>query len=133
MVGVNKLKQMVGVAINTYLVAQRELEYHLVTLLCSRWASRAELLRSLNNISNYASHSIKLKQMVGVAINTYLVAVAQRELAYHLVTLLCSRWASRAALVRITFKQTQANGWCQQTQANGWCCNQYIFGRPEGA
>ena len=47
MVGVNKLKQMVGVAINTYLVAvaQRELEYHLVTLLCSRWASRAELLR----------------------------------------------------------------------------------------
>ena len=51
MVGVNKLKQMVGVAINTYLVAQRELEYHLVTLLCSRWASRAELLRSLNNIS----------------------------------------------------------------------------------
>ena len=91
---------MVGVAINTYLVAQRELEYHLVTLLCSRWASRAELLRSLNNISNYASHSIKLKQMVGVAINTYLVAVAQRELAYHLVTLLCSRWASRAALLR---------------------------------
>ena len=29
MVGVIKLKQMVGVAINTYLVAQRELEYHL--------------------------------------------------------------------------------------------------------
>ena len=81
----------------------------------------------------------KLQQMVGVAINTYLVAVAQRELEYHLVTLLCSRWASRArsraALVRITFKQTQANGWCQQTPANGWCCNQYIFGRsrPEGA
>ena len=42
MVGVNKLKQMVGVAINTYLVAvaQRELEYHLVTLLSAggvRW------------------------------------------------------------------------------------------------
>ena len=46
-----------------------------------------------------------------------------RELEYHLVTLLCSRWASRAELLRITFKQTQANG---------WFCNQYIFGRPEG-
>ena len=52
MVGVNKLKQMVGVAINTYLVAvaQRELEYHLVTLLCSQsihiWSPRG----SLNNI-----------------------------------------------------------------------------------
>ena len=54
-------------------------------------------------LSYYASHSNKLKQMVGVnklkqmvgvAINTYLVA--QRELEYHLVTLLCSRWASRA-------------------------------------
>ena len=45
------------------------------------------------------------------------------------------RTRSRAELLRITFKQTQANGWCQQTQANGWCCNQYIFGRsrPEGA
>ena len=72
-----------------YICPLRELEYHLATLLCSRWASRAELLRSLN--------------------------------------------ASRAELLRITFKQTQANGWCQQTQANGWCCNQYIFGRPEGA
>ena len=43
----------------------------------------------------------------------------QSQSIHRLVTLLCSRWASRAALVRITCKQTQANGWCQQTQANG--------------
>ena len=59
MVGVNKLKQMVGVAINTYLVAQRELEYHLVTLLCSRWASRAELLRI----------TFKQTQAMGLSVN----------------------------------------------------------------
>ena len=63
-------------------------------------------------LSYYASHSNKLKQMVGVnklkqmvgvAINTYLVA--QRELEYHLVTLLCSQsihvWSPRGSLNNI--------------------------------
>ena len=57
----NKLKQMVGVAINTYLVAV---------------AQREGLA-----LSYYASHSSKLKQIVGVAINTYLVAQTAPNIA----------------------------------------------------